>query len=165
MGKKFCLTLDKNVLDFCKLNDIEDVRGFAIKCFEKGLTIEKYGETPLLMPKEIQTVIKEVEKEVIKEVEIPVEVVKEVKVEVPVEKIVEKIVEKPIEVIKEVIKEVKVEVPVEKIVKIKDNSEIEKLTKHNKELIESLAKYDEMFSKFEQKISVKKSKRDNLYDE
>ena len=68
MGKKFCLTLDKNVLDFCKLNDIEDVREFAIKCFEKGLTIEKYGETPLLMPKEIQTVIKEVEKEVIKEV-------------------------------------------------------------------------------------------------
>ena len=57
MGKKFCLTLDKNVLDFCKLNDIEDVRGFAIKCFDKGLTIEKYGETPLLMPKEIQTVI------------------------------------------------------------------------------------------------------------
>tara|TARA_R110000803_G_scaffold48837_6_gene101546 strand:+ start:5081 stop:5908 length:828 start_codon:yes stop_codon:yes gene_type:complete len=275
MGKKFCLTLDKNVLDFCKLNDIEDIRGFVIKCFERGLTIERYGETPLLMPKEKETIVKEVIKEVVKEVEIPIEVIKEVIIEVPVDRIVEKIVEKPvevirevikevpidkivevdkeiviykerpvevikevekivekevikeiyitdddnvkklsdeitklksknkdlsqklinfvneppkiverevpievirevevekvvekpIEVIKEVIKEIKVEVPVEKIVKVRDETEIKRLTKENEELVDSLSKYDEMFNNFEKKISLKKPKRDNLYDE
>ena len=136
---------------------------FTIKCFERGLTIERYGETPLLMPKEKEVVTKEIE--VIKEVEVLVEVIKEVRVEVPVDKIVEIVVEKPIEVVKEVIKEVRVEIPVEKIVKIKDDTEVKRLTNENKGLKESLEKYDEMFKNFESKISVKTVKRDNLYDE
>jgi hypothetical protein len=120
MGKKFCLTVNQETIDFCKLNGIEDIREFVVTCYRKGLAIERYGETPMLIPKEKEVVVeeKEVIKEVVKEVikEVPVDKIieKEVIVEVPVEKIVEKKVEVPVEVIREVIKEV----PVDKIVEV-----------------------------------------------
>lgn len=269
MKKKFCLTVNKETLDFCKLNGIDDIREFVITCYKKGLAIERYGETPMLIPKEKEVVVKE--KEVVKEVEVPIEVIKEVPVEVivekevikevvkevPVDKIVEvvkevvvyrekpvevikevekvvekeipvekikeievikevyvtddeqvnelggkiaelekknrdlsqkltklvtkpptivekevpvekiKIVEKeiPVEVVKEVIKEVIVEKPVEKLVKVIDNDKINELSTENERLKDSLKKYDEMFSDFEKKVTVKKSRRDNLYDD
>ena len=107
---------------YCKLNSIEDIDGFIIKCFQSGFNIEKYGllgKTLNEDEKDLKTGIvgeKQVIKEVIveKRVEIPVEVIKEV----------EKIVEVPVEVIKEIIveKEIIKEVPVEKIVTIYDNS-------------------------------------------
>lgn len=299
MEKKFCLTVSKEVLDFCKLNGIEDIREFVIACYRKGLAIERYGETPMLIPKEkevvykdreivvekvvevekevevpievIKEVIKEVEVEKIveKKVEVPVEVIKEVVKEVPVDKIVEvekevvvykekpveiikevekviekeipvekikeievikevyvtddeqvnelggkiaelekknrdlsqkvtelvtkpptivekevpvekiKVVEKeipvevvkevvkevPVEVIKEVIKEITVEKPVIKEVKVVDDTQIKKLEGENKQLKDSLSKYDEMFSNFEKKMTTNKNKRDNLYDD
>lgn len=116
----------KSVQEYCKLNNIEDVNGFILKCFTSGFNIEKYG----LLGESSE---KPVEIEVIKEirVEVPVEVIKEV------EKIVEVIKEVPtppteIEVVKyvdrEVVKEVKVEVPVEKIVYIYDKKEEEPVT-------------------------------------
>lgn len=273
MEKKFCLTVNKETLDFCKLNGIDDIREFVIICYKKGLAIERYGETPMLIPKEKEVVVKE--KEVIKEVEVPIEVIKEVVKEVPVEVIVEKevikevvkevpvdkiievvkevvvyrekpvevikevekvvekevpvekikeievikevyitddekvnelggklaklekknrdlsqkltklvtkpptivekeipvekikIVEKeiPVEVVKEVIKEVIVEKPVEKLVKVVDNDKINELSIENEKLKASLKKYDDMFSDFEKKVTVKKSRRDNLYDD
>lgn len=157
MKKKYSLTLDDNFIKYCEINKITDVEGLAKKLFQRGFTIEKYGETPSIAKgKEIE-VIKEVIKEVpvekiveviknvetVKEVPVEkiVEVVKEVKVEVPVEKIVEVVKEVPVAVagdtqviIKEVIKEVPVEVPVEKIVEVVKEVQVEKLVVNDAEL-------------------------------
>lgn len=40
------LTLDDEFLQYCKLNDIEDVEKLAIETFNQGFTILKYGKTP-----------------------------------------------------------------------------------------------------------------------
>ena len=76
--------LNKNIEDYCKLNEIEDMVDFIIKCTKDGLTLDKYGVAPFLLKSQIQEV--PVEKEIVKEVikEIPVEK------EVIVEKIVTK---------------------------------------------------------------------------
>ena len=141
MDKSF--TLDKQnqkeLIEYCKLNNIEDTNKFFQKCFKRGYDIERYGligdNTEKIIEyvdKEIPIeVIKYVEKEVIKEV--PIEVIKEVEKEViktvyvekevPIEKIVEVIKEVPIyitgetqtiEKIVEVIKEIEVIKEVEK---------------------------------------------------
>ena len=85
----------KDVEDFCKLNQIEDVEEFLIKCFIGGYEIEKYG----LLQNSGGSHEKWVEKEVIVEK----------RVEVPVEVIIEKPIIEYVEVEKEVIKEVPVE--------------------------------------------------------
>jgi len=131
----------KDVEEFCKLNKIENVEEFLIKCFVNGYEIEKYG----LLQNSGGSREKWVEKEVIveKRVEIPVEVIIEktiieyVEVEKEKEVIVEKVVEKLIEVIKEipvekiviqeVIKEIPVEVKVEKKVYITDDEAVKQL--------------------------------------
>ena len=79
--------LKKEFTDYCKLNEIEDMEDFVVKCSKDGLTLDKYGVSPFLPKSQIQEV--PVEKEIIKEVikEIPVE--KEV--------IIEKIVTKEID--------------------------------------------------------------------
>jgi len=133
-----------SVNEYCKLNDIEDIDKFIVKCFTGGFNTTKYGL--LGDDKEPNVVEKEVIKEVIREV--PVEVIKEVIREVPVEviKVVEVIKEIPsppteIEVIKyvdrEVIREVKVEVPVPIIEEKRDEPEpiiIEKIVEVIKEV-------------------------------
>ena len=47
MEKKNYLTLNKqnqkDLTDYCKLNDIEDVDKFFQKCFKRGYDIERYG--------------------------------------------------------------------------------------------------------------------------
>jgi len=43
MEKKFSLILDKEFIDYCKLNNIEDVEKFAREVFIKGFNITKYG--------------------------------------------------------------------------------------------------------------------------
>jgi hypothetical protein len=131
----------KDVEEFCKLNKIENVEEFLIKCFVNGYEIEKYG----LLQNSGGSREKWVEKEVIveKRVEVPVEVIIEktiieyVEVEKEKEVIVEKVVEKLIEVIKEipvekiviqeVIKEIPVEVKVEKKVYITDDEAVKQL--------------------------------------
>jgi len=131
----------KDVEEFCKLNKIEDVEEFLVKCFVNGYEIEKYG----LLQNSGGSREKWVEKEVIveKRVEVPVEVIIEktiieyVEVEKEKEVIVEKVVEKLIEVIKEipvekiviqeVIKEIPVEVKVEKKVYITDDEAVKQL--------------------------------------
>jgi hypothetical protein len=131
----------KDVEEFCKLNKIEDVEEFLVKCFVNGYEIEKYG----LLQNSGGSREKWVEKEIIveKRVEIPVEVIIEktiieyVEVEKEKEVIVEKVVEKLIEVIKEipvekiviqeVIKEIPVEVKVEKKVYITDDEAVKQL--------------------------------------
>jgi hypothetical protein len=120
MVKKYTLTLDKEFIQYCELNNIQDVDKKAKETFNRGFTILKYGETPShIKGKEVtieKEIIKEVEKiveiTVEKLVEVPVEVIREVIREVPVEVIKEVIKEVPVEVIREIIKEVPIEVEV-----------------------------------------------------
>lgn len=166
MEKKNYLTLNKqnqkDLTDYCKLNNIEDVDKFFQKCFKRGYDIERYGligdNTEKIIEyveKEIPIeVIKYVEKETIKEV--PIEVIKEIEKqviiekEVPIEKIVEIIKEVPVEqkifstneVIVEKIVEVPVEIEkiVEKIVEIEVIKEVEKPNEKMGMLQETLMK-------------------------
>jgi hypothetical protein len=120
MKQKNSLILDKEFIQYCELNGIEDIDKLAKETFNRGFTILKYGETPShIKGKEVtieKEIIKEVEKivkvTVEKLVEVPVEVIREVIREVPVEVIKEVIKEVPVEVIKEIIKEVPIEVEV-----------------------------------------------------
>ena len=118
MEKKNYLTLNKqnqkDLTDYCKLNNIEDVDKFFQKCFKRGYDIERYGLISNNTEKIIEYVEKEIPIEVIKYVDKIVEIIKEVPVEQKIfstnEVIVEKIVEVPIEVEKIVEKIVQVEV-------------------------------------------------------
>jgi predicted nucleic acid-binding Zn-ribbon protein len=122
MEKKNYLTLNKqnqkDLTDYCKLNNIEDVDKFFQKCFKRGYDIERYGligntsePEKIIEYVEKEVPIKEVEKEVINTVyvekEVPIEKIVEVIKEIPIyisgdTQIIEKIIEIPIEVIKEV---------------------------------------------------------------
>jgi len=106
----------KAVSAYCKLNNIEDVDGFMLKCFDVGFNIEKYG----LLGKPLNDGEKDLKTGIIDEKQVIKEVIVEKRVEIPVEVIkeVEKIVEVPVEIIKEIVveKEVIREVPVEKVV-------------------------------------------------
>ena len=157
----------KDVEEFCKLNKIENVEEFLVKCFVEGYEIEKYG----LLQNSGGSREKWVEKEVIveKRVEVPVEVIIEksiieyVEVEKEKEVIVEKVVEKLIEVIKEihvekiviqeVIKEIPVEVKVEKKVYITDDEAVKqlggKITKLEEEESQLLSKIQQLETSFD----------------
>lgn len=52
MKKKNYLTLDNEFLEYCKLNNIEEVEKFAKKVFDQGFTIIKHGEKPKLNQRE-----------------------------------------------------------------------------------------------------------------
>lgn len=121
---------DIDILNYCKLNGIEDVELFVNQCFKQGLDVKKYGflggsdEKPeeIEIIREIRVEVPvEVIREVIVDRIIEKEVIKEVIIEVPVQVIEEKLIDKPIEIIKqvEVVKEVIVEKPVEIIKEIK----------------------------------------------
>lgn len=161
----------KDVEEFCKLNKIENVEEFLVKCFVEGYEIEKYG----LLQNSGGSREKWVEKEVIveKRVEVPVEVIiekpiieyvevekeKEVIVEKVVEKIVEIIQEIPVEkiVIQEVIKEIPVEVKVEKKVYITDDEAVKqlgvKITNLEEEKSQLLSKIQQLETGFDTQIS------------
>jgi hypothetical protein len=106
----------KEVVSYCKLNDIEDVDKFVSDCFKQGLDMEMYG---LLGDDSGKT--GEIREKI---VEVPVEVIKEV----------EKIVEVPVEVIKYVDKEVIKEVFVTKIEYIRDENTNNELLSRIEEL-------------------------------
>jgi predicted RNase H-like nuclease (RuvC/YqgF family) len=80
------------VSEYCKLNSIEDVDGFIIKCFQSGFNIEKYG----LLGKTLNEDEKHLKTGIVVEKQVEIEVIREIRVEVPVEVIkeVEKIVTK-----------------------------------------------------------------------
>ena len=148
----------QSVSAYCKLNNIEDINGFIIKCFQSGFNIEKYG----LLGKTLNEGEKHIIKEVIveKRVEVPVEVIKEV------EKIVE--VVKEIVVEKEVIKEVPVEVikEVEKVITITNNKELEEKIFHLNEQIESEGKiFSTKIQEMENNFQKEMSKKDEELDE
>lgn len=118
MAKKYTLTLDKEFVQYCELNDIQDIDKKAKETFNRGFTILKFGETPSHIKGKEVTIEKEIIKEVIKEVPVDriiektIEVEVEKLVEVPVEVFRDVIKEVPVEVIREVIKEVPVEVEI-----------------------------------------------------
>jgi valyl-tRNA synthetase len=187
MEKKNTLTLDKEFILYCELNNIKDIDKVAKEAFSKGFAILKYGETPVG-----NTTVKEkiVEVEIIKEVPVEIIVEKEIKVPYEVEKIKEIIKEVPVEVIKEVIKEVPVEVikegktktktieiikevvkevPVEKIVEITkevvNTEEIDRLKKENEKLKKELDDINNSLNKLNKATYMKNSNLGSLYDE
>lgn len=40
-------TLEKNIRDYCELNDIDDVNAFANRCALQGFNIVKFGTSPM----------------------------------------------------------------------------------------------------------------------
>ena len=128
----------KEVISYCKLNNIEDIDKFVSDCFKQGLNIEVYG---LLDGDSGKTgLIRE------KRVEVPVEVIKEV----------EKIVEVPVEVIKYVDKEVIKEVLVPKIEYIKDENTNNELLSRIEELENQPPKIVEVIKEVEKVVEVEK---------
>ena len=148
MKPKSTLTLDNEFIQYCKINNIEDINGLAQKTFNRGFSILKYGETPT---NNVTTKIVEVEKivEVIKEV--PFEVIKEV------------IVEKQGKT-KTITKEVIKEIPVEKVVEVFNKDEIEKLKIENQQLKDELNKITTSLENLN-RHKFKKVSDNNLYDE
>ena len=145
MEKKSSLTLNKqnqkDLTDYCKLNNIEDIDKFFQKCFKRGYDIERYGLIGDKTEKIIEYVEKEIPIEVIKYVEketireIPIDVIKEVEKEVINTVYIEK--EIPIEKIVEVIKEVPIYISgdtqiIEKIIEVP--IEVEKIVEVIKEV-------------------------------
>jgi len=173
MVKKNSLTLDKEFLLYCEINNIKDIDKLAIETFNRGFSLLKYGETPngnLIVNEKI------IEKEVIVEVEVEkiVEIVKEVPVEVIIEKEIIKEVpievkgdvtvitkEIPVEKIIEVIKEVQVE----KIIEVVDNKKIEELTEENLKLKQELENFTKALDKLNKGSFMKNSDLNSLYDE
>jgi hypothetical protein len=166
MKKKNSLTLDDEFIKYCEINQITDIEGTAKKIFQRGFTIEKYGETPTTAKGRDVEVIKEVIKEV--PVEKIVEVIKTIEIikEVPVEKIVEVIKEVPVKVKGEkqvIVKEVIKEVPVEKI--IINDEELKRLSEENESLKNELSKITVALEKMNKAKYLKGSDLNNLYDE
>jgi hypothetical protein len=48
MRKKFTLTLGDEFIQYCELNNINDVEKLAKEIFNKGFTILKYGDKPII---------------------------------------------------------------------------------------------------------------------
>lgn len=171
--KKKNINIDEEFLQYCQLNNIEDIDKLAKEVFNRGFSLLKYPDTPISSNKQ-----KVIEKEVIKE--IPVEVIKEIIVEkiiekevikeVPVEKIVEVVKEIPVQIkgetqiiTKEIIKEVKVEVPI--IKEITNTEETDKLKEENKKLKSELDKIKQSLDKLNKAKYMKNSDLGSLYSE
>ena len=50
MKKKNSLILDDEFIQYCKLNNIEDIEKYAKEVFNKGFTLIKYGDPPKFKP-------------------------------------------------------------------------------------------------------------------
>lgn len=157
MEKKHTLTLDKEFIQYCELNDIKDINKLATETFKRGFSILKFGETPFGTMKEVEKKV-----EVIKEVEKIVEVIKEV----PIEVIREVIKEVPVEVIKEVkgktVKSKPKEIIKEVIVEVFNNEKIDELTAENEKLKKDL---DTIAKSLTKGRYIKNSNLDTLYGE
>ena len=169
MEKRHTLTLDKEFILYCELNNIKDISKIANETLNRGFSLLKYGETPSGNITEKEKIV-----EVVKYVEVPVEIIKEVKVIQVVEK--EVIKEVPVEIIKENVLNVIQEVPVEKVVikeiiveKLIDDYECKNmlitLTEANLKLKEELETLTNALNKFNKGSFMKNSDLNSLYDE
>ena len=140
----------KSIQEYCKLNNIEDVDKFIVKCYTDGFNISKYGllgddsrkiggieekqvEIEVIREKRVEVPV-----EVVKYVEVPVEIIKEIEVIQYVDR--EVIKEVPVEIIKEKIVNVIQEVPVPNIDKIGDEPEPNDKVKLLQETLQKLRK-------------------------
>ena len=48
MEKRHTLTLDKEFILYCELNNIKDINKIANETFNRGFSLLKYGETPFM---------------------------------------------------------------------------------------------------------------------
>jgi hypothetical protein len=151
MEKKHTLTLDKEFILYCELNNIKDINKTAQETFNRGFSLLKYGETPM-GGSVIQEVI--VEKEIIvdREIRVPYEVIKEVRVEVPVE-IIKEVTLQGETIVNEVVKE------------IINTQEVDRLTIENNKLKEELNKITTSLENLNQNRQFKNTENKSLYDE
>lgn len=72
MKKKFSLMLDDEFLNYCEINNIDNVESLAKKIFQRGFTIEKYGETPTIIKnlKEPPSILQVIQNEEIEKLKI-----------------------------------------------------------------------------------------------
>jgi hypothetical protein len=63
MKKKYSIILDDEFLQYCKLNNIEEIEKFASVVFDKGFTIIKYGEKPNIESYIVNETINKLKKE------------------------------------------------------------------------------------------------------
>lgn len=164
MVKKNSLTLDNEFIQYCQLNNIDNVDKLANETFKRGFAILKYGEIPNSnVTEKIVEVIKEVVVEKI--LEVPVEVIREIIKEVPVE-VIKEVKVKGKNTTKEIIKEVPVTTIVSDIEKEKElNNQIDSLKKKNEELQLELDKLNNALNKLNKGTYMKNSDLSNLYDE
>lgn len=164
MVKKNSLTLDNEFIQYCQLNNIDNVDKLANETFKRGFAILKYGEIPNSnVTEKIVEVIKEVVVEKI--VEVPVEVIREIIKEVPVE-VIKEVKVKGKNTTKEIIKEVPVTTIVPDIEKEKElNNQIDSLKKKNEELQLELDKLNNALNRLNKGTYMKNSDLSNLYDE
>ena len=148
-----------DILQYCKINNIEDVPMFVTQCFKQGFDIKKYG----FLGNSLNEGEKHLKTEVIgeKRIEIPVEVIKEV--EVPVEiKVIEY-------VDREVVKEVLVEVPKEKIVTkieyISDKKSENELLSKIQELEQTIFHLNDDLESERQEFSTKTEKMSKIFQD
>ena len=154
---------ENDILQYCKINNIEDVSLFVTQCFKQGFDIKKYG----FLGNSLNEGEKHLKTEVIveKRVEIPVEVIKEVIVEREVIK------EVPIEVVKEIIveKEVIREVPVEKVVTkieyISDKDSENELLFKIQQLEQTIFHLNEDLDSERQEFSTKTQETDRIFQQ
>ncbi len=64
MKQKSTLILDDEFIQYCKLNNILDVEKFAKEIFNKGFTLFKYGDKPLLKIEPAEIISKEKEEKI-----------------------------------------------------------------------------------------------------
>lgn len=164
MVKKNSLMLDNEFIQYCQLNNIDNVDKLANETFNRGFAILKYGETPNSnVTEKIVEVIKEVLVEKI--VEVPVEVIREIIKEVPVE-VIKEVKVKGKNTTKEIIKEVPITTIVPDVEKEKElNNQIDGLKKKNDELQLELDKLNNVLNKLNKGTYMKNSDLSNLYDE
>ena len=144
-----------DILQYCKINNIEDVSMFVTQCFKQGFDIKKYG----FLGNSLNEGEKHLKTEVIveKRVEIPVEVIKEVEVKV-------------IEYVdREVVKEVLVEVPKEKIVTkieyISDKKSENELLLKIQELEQTIFHLNDDLESERQEFSTKTEKMSKIFQD
>ena len=142
-----------DILQYCKINNIEDVSMFVTQCFKQGFDIKKYGF--------LGNSLNEGEKHLI------TEVIVEKRIEIPVEKIVEvKVIEY---VDREVIKEVLVEVPKEKVITkieyISDKESENELLLKIQQLEETIFHLNGDLESERQKFSTKTQEMESIFQE
>ena len=139
---------NSDILDYCKLNNIDNVELFVSQCFKQGFDIKRYG----LLGKTLNEGENNLKTGEVEEKHIIKEIIVEKLVEVPVDKIVEVPVEVIIE--KEVIKEIPVEKVVTKVEYISDKTTEDELGGIIAELKNEMSKKDEKLDELRRSLDI-----------